>query len=158
MKIENMNKDHEIAALNENLQNISVEKTRQETDLIDAYKRHYLEHIPIRCRLLALLSNFWWAVSAIVVVIFTLMVNHISSMRASSWLGYVISVMLFLSPFINKLFDKVINRNIDFIQKKIAAVDRQMYIKYFNKQANSKEQVYQQVITTRIFEHLHIAE
>lgn len=158
MKIENMNKDHEIAALNENLQNISVEKTRQETDLIDAYKRYYLEHIPIGCRLLALLSNFWWAASAIVVVILTLMVNHISSMKASSWLGYVISVILFLSPFINKLLDKIINRNIDFIQKKIAAVDRQMYIKYFNKHANSKEKIYQQEIISRIFEHLHIAE
>ena len=127
MKSENMNNDHEIAALNENLQNISVEKTRQETDLIDAYKRYYLEHIPIGCRLLALLSNFWWAASAIVVVILTLMVNHISSMKASSWLGYVISVILFLSPFINKLLDKIINRNIDFIQKKIAAGQANVY-------------------------------
>lgn len=158
MKIENMNKDHEIATLSENLHNISVEKTQQENDLIDAYTRRFLEHIPIRCRLLGFLSNFWWAASAIVVVLFTLMVNHISSMKASSWLGYVISAILFLSPFINKLFDKFINRNIDFIQKKIAAVDRQMYIKYFNKRANSKEKIYQQEITSRIFEYLHIAE
>ena len=71
-------------------------------------------------------------------------------------LSWIFSLLLFLKPFIVKILDKVINKEIDIVTKYFKRCAQKSFVKNFDKKSNEKEQQYKDIIIERGFKIIGI--
>ena len=158
MTIQNSQKDKEINELKVQVRDKNSENEKSKEELIEAYTRIHINQIPIVCKVFCVLSKYWWLFSAVLVVVITQVLNllptNISNMTVG--LSWIFSLLLFLKPFIVKILDKVINKEIDIVTKYFKRCAQKSFVKNFDKKSNEKEQQYKDIIIERGFKIIGI--
>lgn len=158
MTIQNSQKDKEINELKVQVRDKNSENEKSKEELIEAYTRIHINQIPIVCKVFCVLSKYWWLFSAVLVVVITQVLNllptNISNMTVG--LSWIFSLLLILKPFIVKILDKVINKEIDIVTKYFKRCAQKSFVKNFDKKSNEKEQQYKDIIIERGFKIIGI--
>lgn len=156
MKLESMDKDHKISSLEDKLQGVVESQEQTEKALIAAYTSKFERIIPIRCRLLLLLGNYWWIVSAVVVLAISVLFALLEHVKVASGVGIVISIALFFKPPIEKVVERLLDVTTDAVKRFFHRHSYNILVRNFQRKANADEIKYQEPILNNIAKKLDI--
>ena len=135
----------------------AVESQEQtEKALIAAYTSKFERIIPIRCRLLLLLGNFWWLISAVVVLAISAPFALIEHANVASGVGIFISLALFSKPLIEKVVERLLDVTTDAVKRFFHQHSYKILVRNFQRKANDEEIRYQELILHNIAKKLDI--
>ena len=151
-------RDKEIQTLQLQIKDKENENLKNEEKLVKAYTEISLKNISLPCRLFALLSKYWWLISAVIIVIATQFLNSppLNIVAPTKYIAWLFGGLLLFKPYLIGILEKLVDKKIDVITNYFKQHAQKCFIDNFEKNASENEKKYKDVIAAASFKVLEI--
>lgn len=148
IKYETAAKDEEIGIL----QVTTLQKDKlieaQKSTIINLYSKKYINKVGLINLLLLFLAKYWWALSAVFIVLVTSVISLLKSNKIITQYSIIVFIFSVLSPYIMKVLDRYSNSKkvITTIQEKFQRMAKDNFSKSIQKRMSQEEKEYEEDI------------